>query len=444
MFNKIFPAKYEKVFQALVSQGAICEADYDKVHAVLDWSVLDELLAVGEITAKQYDAVFSAMHDNIFAAELAEKRLGRKLPTGFLMPELNCVPNSAGWPFFISPSAFSTITQRNPWQAATEYFDTKMGIYKPGYVREEQQLLFDDGHDFETAFAAAFSRKTGLLWIPSPFTYWNEDNPDILYNTDGWLIEVDAQGKYHLGLYEGKKTNNFSETQRAFYRNEVPPYYQDQLAGYFNGLPFVEFAYINCGWGTNSEKEMRYIRVERDEMYISEVMDIVNEFLSDAKHGIRPTLENITHPAAIQKSAQRIYGNGNKNLPPVLIPASEKAKFTDLAKLDQELLQIAQEKESLLQPIKADMDLLDARVKAIEKSKDKILACLYEVIGDSTEGIFQLGDVTYHVSLPPTETFSFGKVQKSWLKTTHPDVWDEMMRRWQRPRQISYTASEDN
>ena len=90
------------------------------------------------------------------------------------------------------------------------------------------------------------------------------------------------------------------------------------------------------------------------------------------------------------------------------------------------------------------MDLLDARVKAIEKSKDKILACLYEVIGDSTEGIFQLGDVTYHVSLPPTETFSFGRVQKSWLKTTHPDVWDEMMRRWQRPRQISYTASEDN
>lgn len=444
MVNKIFPKNYEKAFQNLLAHGAIEEKAYQKVHAVLNWSVLDEQLATGEISYRQYDAVFSAMHDNIFASDVAQRRLKKRLPSGFLLPDLASVPQSAGWPFFISPSAFSTITQRNPWQAATEYYDTKMGFYAPGYVREAQQQLFDDGHDFESAFAAAFARKTKLLWIPSPFTYWNEDYPDILYNTDGWLIEIDQNGKPHLGLYEGKRTSLFSETQKAFARGEVPPYYLDQLAGYFAGLPFVEFAYINCGWGVNTAKDMRYIRVERDELYISEVMGIVEDFLTDCKNGVRPTLGNVTHPSAIQMSAQKIYGNGDPSLPPVLIPSSERDLFSELSRIDKQTETLQDERQKILAPLASDLTTLDEKIKTLEKQKARLLAPLYEVIGSATQGLFRLGDVTYKVSLPQTESFSFGAVQKKWLHENHPAVWDEMMRRWQMPRKLSYKTEKSH
>ncbi len=440
MFNKIFPKNYERVFQNLVAHGSIDESAYNKVHAVLDWSVLDELLAIGDISNREYDAIFSTMHDNIFASAEAERKIGKRLPSGFLLPELSVVPQSAGWPFFVSPSAFSTITQRNPWQAATEYYDAKMGFYKPGYVPEAQQLLYDDGHDFESAFAASFARKTGISWIPSPFTYWNEDYPNILYNTDGWLVEIDKNGTPHLGLYEGKRTSLFSETQRSFSRGEVPPYYQDQLAGYFAGLPFIEFAYINCGWGVNTGKEMRFIRVERDEVYISEVMDIVEDFICDSQNGIRPTLENVTHPSAIQMSSQRIYGNGNKNIPTVMIPASKKAIFSELSLIDNELTELQKQKDLLMVPIQQGISEIEGKEKMLGKRKDHLMASLYETLGQATKGSFLLGDTIYHVSLPPTDSFSFGMVQKSWLKTEHSDVWDEMMRRWQKPRKISYTT----
>lgn len=438
--NKIFPRNYDALFEALVTQGTIDKASYDKVHPILDWSVLDNCLATGEMTYKQYDAVFSAMHDNIFAYDIAERRLGRKLPLGFILPGLFDIPANSGWPFFVSPSAFSVITQRNPWQTATEYFDQKMGYYAPRYVKESQQQLFDDGHDFEEAYAHAFARKSGLLWVPSPYTFWNEDYPNILYNTDGWVIEKDANGKLHLGLYEGKKTSMFSETQKSFQRGEVPTYYQDQLAGYFAGLPFLEFAYINCGWGTNTGKEMRYIRVDRNEYYINEVMDIVLSFIDDSKAGVRPILDSITHPSAIQNSAQRIYGNGNPSLPPVIIPAAEDAKFARLTFLDEETKRITLQKENLLTKLKPDLDSIEKKLKEIEKEKTQILSTLYEVIGKATEGIYKMGSLTYRVSLPPTDSFSFGSVQKSWLRTAHPDVWEEMMNKWQKPRKLSYSV----
>ena len=440
LINKIFPQEYNVVFRQIVNSGTLDEDKYSKVHSVLDWSVMDKARDTGKLTAKEYDAVFTAMHDNIWNAQEAEQRLGRSLPQGFILPELNNVPASAGRPFFVSPSAFSVITQRNQYRTAEEYYKTKMGLITPPPNDIKKQQMFDDGHDFEEAFAKAFARKSGIKWIPSPFTYWNEDYPDVLYNTDGWLVECDENGKYHLGLYEGKTTRFNSHTKEAFDRGEVPDYYMDQLAGYFAGLPFIEFAYINCGWGINSATSMKCIRVERQESFIDAVMDIVTGFVEDAKCGIPPVLDSTSHSTALKTSAKLMYSTGDPTLPPVQFSKETGEKVKRLIELDAEIDAEKNAKDTLLAPLNEDIKKIDAKIKALGQKREEVREEFYGLIGDATSGVCTVDGKKYTFKYPAAKEPKFDASVKSFVKESYPEVWDELMKRYPKRGSLTYKA----
>lgn len=429
LVNKIFPAEYNAIFRRVVNSGTLDEEAYNKVHSVLDWSVMDKARDTGMLTYKEYDAVFTALHDNIWNAPEAERRLGRPLPEGFVLSDLQNVSSDAGTPFFVSPSAFSTITQRNHFKSADEYFKEKMGLYTQPENSADKQQMFDDGHDFEEAFAKAFARKTGIMWIPSPFTYWNEDYPNVLYNTDGWLVEIDENGKAHIGLYEGKTTRFNSRTKECFDRGEVPDYYLDQLCGYFAGLPFVEFAYINCGWGINSATNMKYIRVDRQESYIDYVMSDVLDFIEDAKLGIPPIIRG-GNSEAIKASAKKLYSTGDDSLPTVNLSGEFGKKAKQITEFKAQIEAAKKEREELLEPLSEKIKEIEKNIKGLEDDKATLLDEFYGVMGNATSGVCSFEGKEYTVSYPAAKEPKFDKDSKKFLKDAYGEAWDALMEKF--------------
>ncbi|MEY8369040.1 YqaJ viral recombinase family protein [Anaerovoracaceae bacterium 42-11] len=325
--------------------------------------------------------------------------------------------NGKIFPFAVGGSDAATIMGVSPWTSPLYLYHEKMGLIKRK-ISKQQEMTFFMGHVFEPVFRELFSKKSGLKTEPCTLQVVNPDYPHIVANIDGIVWE---NGK--PGIYEGKITHPFTVTKQHFIENQVPIYYEYQVRVYME-VWNLDFAYINCGWGLDPDKEMKYLRIERDENLGKAICQACENFVLNAMMGIKPTNSICMNRSVVDKDSSILYGAADPSLPAVNIPASYAPSF---AKLDRLAEQEAKMKEALkpfekeLKQVKMKMEPIERELKALEKERTEILCLFPDIIQNATTGKYTDGNNTWIVTYDPASGYSLDRSVKEYWEANFPE-----------------------
>lgn len=338
------------------------------------------------------------------------------------------------YPFAVGGSDAATIMGVSPWTTPLKLYFDKFGLLKK--KDNSNDTIFRIGHVFEDAFREMFSAQTGLPALPCTKQFGNTAYPHLIANIDGIVWE-----NGEAGIYEGKTTKYYTPTREKFANGEVPIYYIMQIQFYMEVCNF-DFAWINCGWGLDPEREMKYIRVERDRELGRQICMACEEFVVNAANGIRPSNAVCENLSAVSKDAEILYGAADSSLPPVKLDPKFSAAFHRLDAL-------AEKEEAVkasMKPVQDQIKELEEKIKPqekelkeIEKEMTTLLRLFPDEIKNATVGIFEEGDDVWVVNYEPCKGFSLDAEVKAYWKETYPECFaDVTSRKPNYKRQLSY------
>lgn len=300
-------------------------------------------------------------------------------------------------PIAFGGSDISVIFGVNPWKTPLELWLEKAGKTVPSDSGNKGQKKF--GHLMEPVVAEMFGDETGFTVIEDTGLYQHSKYPFALANLD-----------YRVQIPDGR--TGVLECKTTSYRNahewdddSIPLHYELQCRWYM-AIMDVDFCYIVCLWGNNSESDMAIRLVERDlameEMIIAEVA----KFIKSIRENRPPTMNGIPSELAI-KACARILQKSDKNLPTIEFGPAQERSLRRIAALQKE----------------------NANLKKLaeknEKEAEALSVQIMEAMKEHEHGILNLSGEQFLVDFVPRIT----RRPDSWrLKFEYPQVYADVLK----------------
>lgn len=368
-----------------------------------DFRVLEEGLALNQITQEEYQAVFSkarvhGLDDSIY-------------------------------PFAVGGSDAPVIMGESPFSTPLKLQRKKLGL-----IQEEpdpkRDLLFLKGHLFETPYRELFSALSGIRTEPCYLQIQSEIFPHCVANIDGLCRDEKGQ----LGLYEGKTTENPS-TKAIFKRGDCPRMYYIQVQFYLEVIDKIndeslEYAYICCGWGLQ-EDEIYWVRIPRDRDYGRKIVHECERFVADSEQGIAVSNSNVSNIGVIKKDSFCNYGPVNKNANPLIIEDDAFdpvfSALEECRKNELRLKEILKEKKEKIKVIDDEYSAVTRQLKEVKKYEEALFVTFVDLLKEKPKAIRKIGDKVFSVTFDNSGKPCFDESVKKYFKEEYPDVWLDVM-----------------
>lgn len=364
-----------------------------------DFSVKERELASHIITQAEYQAFFEKTRTHGFKGDI--------------------------FPFAVGGSDAAVILGESPWKTPLRLYMEKTGLLPIIPPDEKKRLMFLRGHLQEAVDRDMFTAKTGLKTQPCTLQVQHPDFPHLVANIDGIVWE---NGK--PGIYEGKTTHYWTSTQKLFSDGQVPTLYLYQVLFYMEVWD-LDFAYINCSWGHDPFKDMKHVRVQRDPVLGKEICRRCEEFVLNAKKGIRPTNADVLDLSLLAKDNLVIYGKADPSLPTVSLKRSE---YEDICRTIDALNKEEAELKKKIQPtdnkIAQIRDTIKPEIRRLDKIKKERQQYLYlftDALKQHTRAELEVDDCKWTIEYDPSGKPIFDADVKAEFRSKYPDIYQEIM-----------------
>lgn len=221
----------------------------------------------------------------------------------------------------------------NPYLSALDVFLEKTA---EGLPEEKDNESMREGRDLEDYVAKRFCEETGDKVRRSHAMYASESHPFMIADVDRLLV---GKGKGLVGL-ECKTASPYSAEK--WKDGRIPAHYMAQIYHYMAVLDAQAWYLAVLIYG----KEFRYVKVERDEEVIQNLIQIETDFWKNhVETGILPVPDGSD---AAETAISRRFGSSKETLSMPLVGFDEKLRRREeitalMDKLSTEKKQIEQE-----------------------------------------------------------------------------------------------------
>jgi putative phage-type endonuclease len=234
----------------------------------------------------------------------------------------------------IGGSDAGAICGLNPYSTAISVFKDKTSDEVTQYDNEAMR----QGRDLEDYVAKRFTEETGLKVRKANAIFINENSPFMLANVDRMIV-----GK-NIGL-ECKTTTILNADK--WKDGDIPPHYQIQCYHYM-AVTNAEAWYIAV---VILGKEFKYVKIDRDEEIIQNLISIEEKFWSN--HIVKNIMPNPDGSKIADEILNQYYNKARKDISIQLSGFDDKFKRRD--ELIELLNKMEKEKKEIEQEIKIAM-----------------------------------------------------------------------------------------
>ena len=336
--------------------------------------------------------------------------------------------NNNVFPFAVGGSDAAIILGLSRWKSPLDLYRLKKRLSRE-IISEQQKLIFEIGHQYETPVRELFSYTSGIKTESCTVQFMNKKYPNLVANIDGLCYIVDENGNTITGLYEGKTTKFGSAIWESFIKGICPVEYYIQVQFYLEILD-LEYAYINCACGFDPNKESIYLRIDRNSEIGELICQECQAFVDAAKKGNIPNNRNCQNTKLRIMGAIKTSGRPDKKLPKTILDPKCKSYFDTLIACDNEIETI---NENLIK-LKSDpaYSLIESKIeeekeklKGIKSRKDGAYAELLSAIKNTPEG-YLVDNNTQYVFRASDRGFSVNKDVKNYIQRRYPDVYKDI------------------
>ncbi|MGF7010546.1 putative phage-related endonuclease [Lachnospiraceae bacterium PF1-22] len=329
--------------------------------------------------------------------------------------------------YTIGGSDVGTVLGFNTYKTPIELWEEKKGIkaelHKTEKEKIEQEELFNRGHKLEPYLAIVLRDeleeeygKGNVLVHADKFTYGCADkNPDgsfkypyMIVNYD-CIIKInhgDGNWKAYLGEIKTLNANDFDK-QRDWKHGIVPITYDYQCRYYMKALDF-DGAFIICGWGFDRD-DRAWTFIERDKAIEEEMLASCDDFIQSLVDDkpLNPDDSPMYYSKLLEYyEAKYPIRKGREKKETIELSDRYRSAIEGLLAIDEKLIRISESEKQLLE------------------DRNRILADLYPIFKEHTNGSYQLNDreTVYIKRKPSYRRDSFDEER---FKADHPNLFDE-------------------
>ena len=297
----------------------------------------------------------------------------------------------------IGGSEVAAIMGQSPFMTAVDLYRDKVGIF-PAVEDTGNWVAMEVGHRLESLVAEIFERKTGLRIYQVKKMFAHPDYPFMQANTDYMVETLDGQ----TGILEIKTSNLHAKEK---WQDDTIPFSYEMQGRHYMAVMDVDFCWFACLFG-NNENDFVMRLLERDlDIEADMIAEEQNFWVNHVQAGIEPPYTEGSD--LVLESIRRHYGEADKSLPAIILPASFETTLKEILEL------------------RAKKQAVDRQSKELDEQIKQLYAPVVDKLGKGCEGVCLVSGGKYKVTYSPRYRTGINADDLKRLQAMNRPVYDD-------------------